>query len=318
MQNRASKEARNNSRTMNRAKAKSCENISSNAVTGAERSQARQNRLLGGKGSETGIDAKPSEITRLLALTPSQCYNTLANQRASANRYGSTANILQAPLTAQPNPGATPQPTALSGTTHSQRTIPNDDASQKIEQIEKVECSSNKFYHATAPHQASPLPVLSQSAHGLASNQAIYSQERSTTGLSQHSRNYRLNTNGSLPGCNNVATENSFISITKLPVDFRVSGCALEEQSQTQGVTDILPVPNFCESRMRSIAAPQTCKLKRTSKCTGARSEKSKHSQSKQSNKLFYSSVVQLELFEPAPARDTSALKAKSFVSRHK
>lgn len=78
---------------MNRTKAKSCENISSNAVI-AERSQALQSRLLQGIGSETAAEAKEREIKRLLALTPSQCYNTLANQRESVNQYGSTANIL--------------------------------------------------------------------------------------------------------------------------------------------------------------------------------------------------------------------------------
>lgn len=149
MQHRASREAKNNSRTMNRAKAKSCENISSSAVIGAERVQALQNRILRGIGSETAADAKDSEVKRLLALTPSQCYNTLANQPENANQYGSTANILQGPLAVQPTPCAAPRPTAASKTDQSQRTLPNDEASQETEQAERLECVSNKFYPAT-------------------------------------------------------------------------------------------------------------------------------------------------------------------------
>lgn len=263
---------------MNRTKAKSCENISSNAVIGAERSQALQSRLLQGIGSETAAEAKEREIKRLLALTPSQCYNTLANQLESANQYGSTANILQGPLAAQSNPSAAPQPAATPKPTLRQRTLPNDEASQEAEQAEKAECVSNKFHPVTMQQQASPLRVLSLSAHGLASNQAIQSQERSAAGLSHRSRNHIMNTGNSLPGFKNIPTENSFISITKLPVEFPANGCTPEEKSQTQAVAEILPFPHLKELRVKSLAASRTCKLKHTSKFTDAQSEKSKHS----------------------------------------
>ena len=262
---------------MNRTKAKSCENISSNAVI-AERSQALQSRLLQGIGSETAAEAKEREIKRLLALTPSQCYNTLANQQESVCRYGSTANILQGPLAAQSNPSGAPQPAAAPKPPSSQRTLPNDEASQEAEQAARAECLSNQFHPAALQQQTSPLRVLSLSAHGLASNQAIQSQERSAAGLSHRSRNHIMNAGNSLPGFKNAPTENSFISITKLPVEFPASGCTPEEKSQTQAVTDILPFPHLKELRVKSLAASRTCTLKHASKFTDAQSEKSKHS----------------------------------------